>query len=541
MRRPIAPVVTATALALVLPASGHASDPSWDDLEARKAVVVGIEIVVTDVFDVRQPSDDTWLGRAANAVHVQTRRGVVARELLFAAGDTVDARRIRETERNLRRYSFVRDARIAPDRVADHSVWARVEVFDAWSLDAGVALSRAGGTTVWSVSADEANVFGSGKRLGVSYGRTRERSTTDVTYTDPQLLSSRWTAALSYADYSDGASRGALLERPYYAIEAPYAAGGFISTAEYSLTQYHLGAPVYAIPSRQSAAALFASRAHLVGGDTALRFGVTFRSRRTEYGRAMPIEASPLPASPASSQRFRGVAATWSVVQDRAATFTNLASIGHVEDFNLGWTASAEGGYYSKAFGGDTSAPFADVALRKGWRLGERGLVLTSGGLRGRRETSGWRDAVTWAELTAYDRSLSWQTLAVSVQVVSVTRPDPVSWLYLDSRAGLRGYPDRFLAGDRRIVVSFDDRIITEWRLLGLLQVGFVAYADAGAIRRFGTGRWSRTYANVGGGLRFGSLKGSRGNVMQASLAVPVVRDAGLARVQLVLGNSVRF
>jgi len=41
---------------------------------------------------------------------MQTRRGVVSRELLFAVGEPVNARRIRETERNLRRYAFIRDA-----------------------------------------------------------------------------------------------------------------------------------------------------------------------------------------------------------------------------------------------------------------------------------------------------------------------------------------------------------------------------------------------------------------------------------------------
>ena len=110
-----------------------------------------------------------------------------------------------------------------------------------------------------------------------------------------------------------------------------------------------------------------------------------------------------------------------------------------------------------------------------------------------------------------------------------------------DSAAGLRGYPDHFLAGDRRVVLSIDDRIITEWQVLGLLQVGFVAYADAGAIRRFDTGRWSRTYANVGGGLRFGSLKGGQSSIVQASVAFPLVRNAGMSRAVMVLGNAVRF
>ena len=137
-----------------------AAAQSWQDLEARRAVIAGIDIVITDVFDVSQPAENHWLGRTANAVHVQTRRAVVERELLFAAGDMVDASRILETERNLRRYAFIRESRIVPNVSADGSVRARVEAFDAWSLNGGVNLSRAGGNTSWGVHLDEGNLVG---------------------------------------------------------------------------------------------------------------------------------------------------------------------------------------------------------------------------------------------------------------------------------------------------------------------------------------------------------------------------------------------
>ena len=143
--------------------------------------------------------------------------------------------------------------------------------------------------------------------------------------------------------------------------------------------------------------------------------------------------------------------------------------------------------------------------------------------------------------MTVYDGRFVGQTLAARVDVTSVTRPDPETWLYLDSTSGLRGYVDHFLAGDRRVVLSIDDRIITRWDLLGVLRVGFVGYADAGAIRRFDTGRWSRTFVDVGGGLRFGLLKGAENNIVQVSVAVPLVRDEAGHGPLLVLGNLVRF
>ena len=222
-------------------------------------------------------------------------------------------------------------------------------------------------------------------------------------------------------------------------------------------------------------------------------------------------------------------------------TFQNLASIGHTEDYNLGWVVAGGVGYYAKSLASVTGAPFGEIAFRKGWLAGPRGLLLLDAAYRGRREDDGWRDAVGRAALTVYNRSLEGQTLAAHINIASSTRPDTADWLYLGGRDGLRGYVDHFLAGDRRVTLSVEDRLITSWRPLGLLQVGFVAYADAGLIRRSDTGRWSRTYANVGGGLRFGRPKSARGSLLQVSVAMPIAPDAGVDRLLVVLGNSVGF
>ena len=540
MRPRLAPTLAACGLTLVAWPRA-ATGQSWEELEARQAVLAGVEIVVTDVFDVAQPADNTWIGRTANALHMQTRRGVVSRELLFAAGETVDAGRIRETERNLRRYAFIREARVTPMRVTNEAVWARVDVFDAWSLNGSVSVRRAGGRTSWGASLDEANLFGRGKRVRVAHARNRERSTHEVSYTDPQVLASRWVASLGYAAFSDGASRLALLERPYYSVETPYAVGGAISSIRYSLTQYHLGNPVLAIASRTTSGRVFVSRAFLTPGRTAVRLGAAYQAREEAFGRGTVLGPGPFPIPDAFSRRLHGLSATVSLVQDRSATFENLAGIGRTEDYNLGWLASGSIGYFARRLGSTTSAPFGAVNVGKGWRTAGGGLVYATAGWTGRRETAGWRESAARAEVTAYNRSLTWQTVAANLQVASVVGPDPGGWLYLDSAAGLRGYPDHFLPGDRRVILSIDDRIITDWQMLGLVKVGFVAYADAGAIRRLDTGRWSRTYANVGAGLRFGSLKGGQRSVIQASVAFPLVRDEGMDRAVLVLGNAVRF
>jgi len=537
----------ATGLALVMwclcasPAVVPVHAQTWEDLEARGAVIAGIDIVVTDVFDVTKPSENHWLGRAANALHLRTRRTVVARELLFRSGDAVDASRVRETERNLRRYRFIRDSRIVPVPIDDGTVKARVEVFDAWSLDGGVSLDRAGGNTAWSVRLDDGNLLGFGKRVVLAHSEDLERTTNEISYTDPQLFRSRWTTSVGYADLSDGRSRALQVGRPFFALDTPYALSVGLRSAEFDITQYDGGAAVYRMAAHVTSASVSGARAWRIGDHTVWRTGAVYAHDDNDYADPTALMPTSLVPPAHTRLRLRGLAWTSTVFQDRSATFEQLATIGRTEDYNLGWTLTGHGGLYLPALGSDRRAPFMSVSVRKAWRALSRGLVLVDAAYSGRHEVRRWHDAVGIVRVTAYDRSLPWQTLAARFDVSSVTRPDPGHWIYLGGSDGLRGYVDHLAVGDRRIRLSFDDRIITGWRPLGLVQVGFVAYGDAGAIRRLDTGRWTKLYANVGAGLRFGSVKSAGGGLAQVSIAMPLVREAGMDRVQLVLGNVVGF
>ena len=116
---------------LVMPLQAARPARPWNALEARKASIGKIEIVIGDVFDLAKPEEDIWIGRTANHLHVTTRETVIRRVLLFAEGDPVRERRIYETERLLRALPFIKNARIDPVVQPDGTVVARVWVRDA--------------------------------------------------------------------------------------------------------------------------------------------------------------------------------------------------------------------------------------------------------------------------------------------------------------------------------------------------------------------------------------------------------------------------
>lgn len=538
---PIPPALLLFTLAVLAPFAARGEEPTWEELQARGTTLAGIEVQVTDVFDLGKPSENHWVGHAANFVHIETRKVVVARELLFRAGDKVDARLIRETERNLRALEFVREARIVPEGLHDGKAWARVEVQDAWSLKAGLKFSHAGGSTTWRFRLHEVNLLGYGKQLILGYQKDPERTTKELAYVDPQFLGTRWVLEANYQDLSDGSSKLFRLERPYFSLDTPYSLGIKGATQESVLTLYNHGEAVYAYPERHNSADLFGSWAYAIRDRTAFRAGITLRSRDDSYGSQFVYRPGWLPEPDVQDRRFRGVMATWGMVQDRYGTFEDLAGVRRIEDYNMGWDLYAGLGYYAENMGSQENAPFGEAQVKKGWRFGDDTLVLLDSWVQGRKQGDGWHDALTRTELTLYNQSLPRQTLAADLYGVYSTRPDPENWVYLGGPDGMRGYTDHFLAGDRRWVFSVEDRVITDWSLWGLLQVGFVGYADVGAIRRFDTGDWSKTYADVGVGLRFGNLKSAFGRVIQVTVAAPLVREPGMDRYLIVVGNVVRF
>ncbi len=518
----------------------------WERLEAQGARYSAVEIRIGNVFDPSRPHEDHWLGRAANALHMGTREQVVAREIPFKAGDRVVAREVQEAERNLRSFRFLEEAFIDPVVEPDGRVRAVVRTEDAWTLKVSGGVSQVGEQRSFGYSIKEANLLGRGKDLTVSHERVTERSTDTVLYQDRQFFGSSWTFASQYQTLSDGRTRGLEVGRPYRGLATPWSLTFSLGSSDSLASVYNLRRTAYEFPTKVdwfhsdgtwAQAPKGASVVRMGGGLDLLRIG------RDPYRVVDPLAMAEGPLAPPSleSKRFQGFHLSWNYFEDAFHDFRDLAAMSHTEDYNLGWDASFRLGLYAKFMGSQEQAPFFEADLRKGWMPGPDVLLLMAAKGGGRRESGGWRDALASGSFTAYHYGLPHLTQAVNLQLDLARRPDPENLLYLGGMEGLRGYANHLLLGDRRWVFSLEERPITDLNLLGILRVGFVVYADAGAIRRADSGKWSRTYADVGGGFRFGNLKSSIGRLFLITVAYPLWREPGMESHQIVVGNVVRF
>ena len=516
--------------------------PTWEALEARGARIARVEVRVLAVFDPAVSAESTWVGRTANALHVDTRPSVVRQFLTFGEGSAVEVRRIRESERELRASRFLKDARIEPEVAEDGAVTARVTVRDAWTLKASVGFSQVGGQQRWGFSLRDQNIVGTGKDLIYLYDRGPERTTQTLRYGDRHLFGSRWQLQASYQHLSDGRSWSAGLARPFTSLDTPWAVEAGASAIRSTLLVHDREAQVYTAPSVLRQAQLGAAVRAQLEGDTVLRVGLRLESRQADYG-PLTAQADPGRLAPPDlrPRDLRGAALTFEWLEDRFAEFRNIQGTDFVEDHNLGWRGRVALGRYDRSLGSRQEGLFARGDLSKGWLTEGRTLVLLQAGATGRDGVGAPQDQRASLAVATYTGLSSRQALATWVALDAAHDPDPEQPLYLGGEDGLRGYPNFLHLGDRRWLASVEDRILLDQRWLGILRLGFVLYADAGAIRRRDGSGWTRTYANVGGGFRFGDLKSSLGKVVLLTVAFPLVREPGLDRYQLVVGNVVHF
>ena len=535
------PLQSASPVPVPRPQTERLTHP-WNALEARKASIGQIEVVIGDVFDLSKPEENIWIGRVANRLHASTREAVIRRVLLFVEGDRVLERRIYETERLLRALPFVKHARIDPVLQPDGTVVAVVRVRDAWTTQVNAGYQQVGGQSTQFFELDEKNFLGSGKSVGFDYSKDHERTTWGLSYEDPQLLGSRWTLGARTQFLSDGVVRSFHLERPFFALDTPWSAGVTLAQSQSSLAFYDQGVQIFKAPFIQDEVRLAGAVVVRETGDRIWRAGLLLKRQDTHYG---PItQTGPpvaLPPPSLSNRRLRGPALTLATQKDAFESFEDLQGMDAPEDFNLAWTGDMELGTYTRSWGSSITAPFFRIQADRGWSSSREDLTLFAASWEGRKPPSGLEASQLGFSLVQYYKLTSHQIFAALAAVDLARRPDPEHWYYLGGDQGLRGYPNQAHLGDARWIVSLDYRLLTEQRWWGIVRLGYSAFIDLGSIRQLNGRGWSRTYSDIGVGLRLGNLKSSLGRVILVSVAKPLNREPYQAAYQVTVGNSMRF
>ncbi|MDE2295195.1 MAG: BamA/TamA family outer membrane protein [Gammaproteobacteria bacterium] len=515
--------------------------PSDARLVASGAVIGKIDIITHNIFNLSDPRDDVPLFRLANRLHIRTRDSTIRAQLLFATGQKYRPRLLAETERNLRQLPFIYDAHVVPVRYAHGKVEIAVITKDVWTLSPGINFSRTGGANNSSVELSDSNFLGRGKSLDFQHGRNVDRSSNTLEWSDPNVLGSRWTDALAYADSSDGRRRALDVEHPFYSLETRWSVSASAQQYQRAVSRYAYGNIGDQFEDSEHAYALSGGvSAGLVRGWTR-RWIAGAQYDRNEFlvDPTTSLPARVLPAAQTLAYPYVG----FELIQDDYRKTGDLNQIGRTEDLYFGLQAGVTVGYSTGAFGASQRAIIVTGNARKGFQIDPDQQLFASADFRTRIEQGRARNLIADAAARYYWRWLPEWVLYAGVSGMATDALDPQAQLTIGGDSGLRGYPLRYEAGSSKALFTVEQRFYTDWFPFRLVRVGGAIFADAG--RAWGPaiigGNRPGMLEDVGFGLRLGNTRSGLGNVLHIDFAFPLNAPPGVSRFQVLVQTLQSF
>ena len=111
------------------------------------------------------------------------------------------------------------------DGVVDIEVATR----DSWSLDLGLSAGRSGGANSSGLKLREYNLFGTGTSISLGRSKSVDRTSTELQYANARAFGTWAAVDFERASNSDGKRSAASVVRPFYALDARWAAGASAS------------------------------------------------------------------------------------------------------------------------------------------------------------------------------------------------------------------------------------------------------------------------------------------------------------------------
>jgi len=515
--------------------------PSDTVLESSGARIGAIEIDTRNIFDEHDERENSVLYRLANHLRFHTKPAAIRAQLLFKSGDRYRVGKLAETERNLRKLLYIYDARVFPVRYADGKVDVRVITKDVWTLSPGFSFGRSGGTNATSYNLTDSNFLGWGKNIELLHSKSVDRTSNTIAYTDPNVFLSRWTAALTYADSSDGHQRSVQLAQPFYSLDTTWSAKLLTNNYDRRVSRYYHGNIVDQFNDDESTYEVSGgvSGGLYQGWTKRLLFGVHYDRNIFVPAPGTSLPAKPLPPDRVLSYPFVG----FDIVEDKFAKAGDENQIGKTEDLYFGTEVTGQVGYSNEAYGAETNAFLLAVTAVHGIELPKAQQLFLTGDFSTRFDAGRVRNLISDGSAKYYWRWRPDWLLYAALSGTVTDSLDPDMQLLLGGDNGMRGYPLRYESGTSRGLLTVEQRVFTDWYPYRLVRFGAAVFADVG--RTWGSGVVGNSdpglLSDVGLGLRFGNARSGLGNVLHVDFAFPLSHTTGIRSFQFLVQTFQSF
>ncbi len=483
--------VKPSLLALLIATSAMAQSPTR---------VGTVTVHALDVYSAEEAGQG-WFYRVADRLHIETRRAVIEKFLLFRAGDEYRPELLAQTERNLRALRFLKSASVVASPEHDGVVDVVVTTQDAWSIAPETQAGSKGGASTYGATLSDSNLIGRGKDVELAWDKGIDRSRLGVNYSDPAFFVPYWNARFGYARNSDGYDHRFSVVRPFYAFTAPW-------TAELSFTGFNQHDHIYADAIERER---FRHHKREIVGSYGVALTASDRAATRLIGGLRFVDNSfttldshPLTIAP-EPREFRYLFLRLDRVENDFVKVNFVNKDIRFEDFNLGRQTSMEAAVSSRLLGADATTGFARFAASDGRRLGGDGFVLPTFAVSS-RFAGGPAHTIATSSVCLVRRTEATypRALVGRLAVTSGWRVDRDVQFFADGLTGLRGYRAHTFAGSRAVVMNLEERLYLGREILQLASPGIVAFVDAGNASYGGFSQLMKLKSDVGVGIRVG-------------------------------------
>ncbi len=212
------------------------SRPSADSLVYFR--VDSIVVENGDAFDDSKAYSwaDSLVYAAGNVIHIETRKSVVERLVLFDVGDSVNLYELIASEKNLRNQAYIADAHITREISPTGKNIVRVKTSDTWTLTIPLSVERpSDGPLYYGIGIWENNFLGFGQTIGIYYSHDEFRDRFMGLYNNSNFLFRHNAFEASISRNTDGYTHYATMYRPYLSRsrnEWAYTVAGYLNKSD---------------------------------------------------------------------------------------------------------------------------------------------------------------------------------------------------------------------------------------------------------------------------------------------------------------------
>jgi hypothetical protein len=216
----------------------HKNYKQFENKIIRRIQVVTLNPFGNDLYDSSWKSSYIT-GKLLNDIHVRTLPVTVRNLLIFKKGEVFDSVLVKESERLVRKQSYIREVYFHPVVCGKNSdsVDIQIRVLDYWSIIPEAAAS----TKVIKLKLSDKNLAGLGHRFANSYSWNHSSGSSffETSYTIPNFQNTYISSEMMYEkDEQNNYIAGINIDRPFYTPVARWAGGISFSMQQKKYTGY---------------------------------------------------------------------------------------------------------------------------------------------------------------------------------------------------------------------------------------------------------------------------------------------------------------